>query len=63
MKVAIWSEPDDVEAALACLGLAVAPLVVAVNRGHLAHLIHRTSRPHVCCIYTTNVHAPRRRRA
>jgi hypothetical protein len=36
MKVAIWSEPDEVAAALARLGLAVAPLVVAVNRGHLA---------------------------
>lgn len=42
MKVAIWSEPDDVEAALGRLGLAVAPLVVAVNRGHLA-AISRTS--------------------
>ena len=42
MKVAIWSEPDDVEAALACLGLAVAPLVVAVNRGHL-EAISRTA--------------------
>jgi hypothetical protein len=42
MKVAIWSEPDDVEAALARLGLAIAPLVVAVNRGHLA-AISRTS--------------------
>ncbi len=36
MEVAIWSEPEDVEAVLARLGLAVAPLVVAVNRGHLA---------------------------
>ncbi len=42
MKVAVWSEPDDVEAALARLGLAVAPLAVAVNRGHLA-AISRTS--------------------
>lgn len=42
MKVAIWSEPDEVEGALARLGLAVAPLVVAVNRGHLA-AISRTS--------------------
>ena len=36
MKVAIWSEPDDVEAALARLGLVTAPLMIAVNRGHLA---------------------------
>jgi hypothetical protein len=42
MKAAVWSEPDDVDAALARLGLAVAPLVVAVNRGHLA-AISRTS--------------------
>lgn len=42
MKVAIRSEPDDVEAALARLGLAIAPLVVAVNRGHLA-AISRTA--------------------
>ncbi len=42
MKVAIWSEPDDVEAALARLGLAVAPLAAAVSRGHLA-AISRTS--------------------
>ena len=42
MKVAIWSELDDVETALARLGLAVAPLLIAVSRGHLA-AISRTS--------------------
>jgi hypothetical protein len=42
MKAAIWSEPHDVEVALARLGLAVAPLVTAVNRGHLA-AISRTA--------------------
>lgn len=42
MKVAIWSEPEDVAAALARLGLALAPLVTAVNRGHLA-AISRTA--------------------
>jgi hypothetical protein len=42
MKVAIWYEPDEVATALARLGLAVAPLVVAVNRGYLA-AISRTS--------------------
>jgi hypothetical protein len=36
MEVAIWSEPDAVDAALARLGVAVAPLVIAVNRGYLA---------------------------
>lgn len=42
MKVAIWSEPDDVAAALVRLGLAVAPLIIAVSRGYLA-AISRTS--------------------
>ena len=42
MKVAIWSQPDEVEAVLARLGLAVAPLQVAVNRGFLA-AISRTA--------------------
>lgn len=42
MKVAIWSQPDEVEAVLARLGLAVAPLQVAVNRGYLA-AISRTA--------------------
>lgn len=42
MKVAIWSQPDEVEAVLARLGVAVAPLQVAVNRGYLA-AISRTA--------------------
>ncbi len=42
MRVAIWSQPDEVEAMLARLGLAVAPLQVAVNRGYLA-AISRTA--------------------
>lgn len=42
MKVAIWSQPDDVEAVLARLGLAVVPLQVAVSRGYLA-AISRTA--------------------
>ena len=42
MEVAIWSEPEEVEAALARLGLALAPLLMAVSRGHLA-AISRTS--------------------
>jgi hypothetical protein len=42
MQVAIWSEPDDVEAALARLDLVVSPLMLAVKQGHLA-AISRTA--------------------
>lgn len=42
MNVAIWSDPEGVDAALARLGLAVAPLLMAVGRGHLA-AISRTA--------------------
>jgi hypothetical protein len=42
MKAAIWSDPLDVETALERLGIAAAPLILAVNRGHLA-AISRTA--------------------
>ncbi len=42
MKVAIWSQPDEAEAVLARLGLAAAPLQIAVSRGYLA-AISRTA--------------------
>jgi len=51
---------------LADAGLGTAASDYALGQAgmsNLAHLIHRTSRPHVCYVYATNVHAPRRRRA
>lgn len=38
MQVAIWTDPEDVDAALARLGLTVAPLLKAVLAGHLARI-------------------------
>lgn len=38
MLVAIWTDPDDVDAALGRLGLTVAPFLKAVLAGHLARI-------------------------
>jgi hypothetical protein len=37
-KIAVWAEPEDVDTALARLGLAVAPLQRAVRSGYLSRI-------------------------